>query len=351
MTAAGTAHKERIDRMKIIDSHVHITSSASGHEPLYAQAERLCYDKLTIMSLQCLSPAQNAAAALCKLQNPDKTYVFGGLDYVSGRDFRTQAETLRGLGYDGVKMLEGKPTTRRQLKLALDDSVYDGFFSYLEETGFPVLLHVADPDTFWDENRAPAFAAENGWLYGEDDEPYERYYVEVDNMLRKHPRLKAVFAHFYFLSWDAARAQYFLDAHPDVSIDVTAGIEMYENFSLDPESWRRFFIKNKERIIFGTDSTDGVPDETELSTNGYAQMEIDFLTYAKPIEIYGMKLHGLGLPEDVCAKILADNFIRLVGAGPHRMDAAAVKKDAELLLGYIKDADDRLAMEGIIAKL
>lgn len=337
--------------MRIIDSHVHINSIADGHDPLYALAGRLGYEKLAVMSLQCCDPLQNTAAALCKLNRPDFTFAFGGLDYITGRDYKTQAENLRAMGYDGVKMLEGKPTTRRLLNMALDDPAYDPFYSYLEDTGFPVVMHVADPDTFWDRDRAPGFAVEQGWLYGENDQPYEQYYTEVENLLNRHPRLRAVFAHFFFLSWNAERAQRFLDEHPSVSIDITAGIEMYENFSLDPGFWRGFFTKNKDRIIFGTDSTDELPNETAVSINGYAKMEIEFMQYGRPVDIYGMKLNGIGLPGDVCDRIFSQNFIALAGGTPHPMDRNALKKEAELLRRYIKDENDRGKMDGMIKLL
>lgn len=337
--------------MRIIDSHVHIRGIADGHEPLYGLAGRLGYEKLAVMSLQCYEPLQNTAVALCKLGRPEMTYAFGGLDYITGRDFEAQAENLRAMGYDGVKMLEGKPTTRRLLKKALDDPEYDAFFTYLEDTGFPVVMHVADPDTFWDKNRAPRWAVEQGWLYDEKDQPYEQYYIEVENLLAGHPRLKAIFAHFFFLSWNAERAQRFLDEHPSVFIDITAGIEMYENFSLDPPFWRGFFTANKDRIIFGTDSTDELPDDTAISINGYAQMEIEFLRYDRPIEIYGMKLHGLGLPDDTCERIFAKNFIGLAGGKPRPMDRVALKKEAELLRNSMGGENSRLAMDKMIGLL
>ncbi|MCL2664129.1 MAG: amidohydrolase [Defluviitaleaceae bacterium] len=329
--------------VKIIDSHVHIRSRTDGHAPLFELAERLGYTRLAVMSLQCLNPSQNTVAAALKLSKPGFVYAFGGLDYVSGRDFRTQAENIYAMGFDGVKMLEGKPTVRRSLKMPLDSPDYDGFYSFLEEKGFPVVMHVADPDTFWDEKRAPEFAAERGWLYGADDVPYERYYAETEKLLGRYPRLRVIFAHFYFLSWDAERAQKFLDRHPNVYFDVTAGIEMYENFSLDPAFWRGFFVKNKDRIIFGTDSSDEKPSADTVSLNGYAGMEIEFLKNDGPVEVYGMKLHGLGLPEDAQAAIFAENFLRLAG-DPRTPDIAALKKEAEYLSKYA-DAEQKAVLK------
>jgi predicted TIM-barrel fold metal-dependent hydrolase len=317
--------------MKIIDAHVHVNDTAGKHEPLYDLAKRLGYDKLALMSYPCHNPAQNIICGRCKLRHPGNTYAFGGLEYVTGRDFRTQVENLYTIGFDGVKMLEGKPTTRRKLRLPLDDASYDGFYSFLEERKFPVLMHVADPRTFWDKERVPDWAVKNGWFYDGSDVPYTQYYSEVESLLAKHPNLPFILAHFFFLSWDVNRAAKFLHQHPNVSFDVTAGIEMYEDFSRNPAMWRAFFTDNGDRIIFGTDSTDEPLAGDGTALNGYAGMEIEFLTRTGEITAGSLKLNGLGLPEEVCRKIFAENFIRLAGDTPRKIDEDLLRKEEELL--------------------
>jgi len=339
--------------MTIVDSHIHIRNAQGNFAPIDALAQRLGYSQFAVQSLQCTGDLlQNTVCAVCKAQRPGKTYAFGGLEYVTGRDYAAQAKNLRAMGFDGIKMLEGKPTTRRMLGKGLDDPAYDAYFGYLEETGFPVLFHMADPPEFWDRSKVPDWAVEQGWFYDETDVPYAQYYQEIENVLAKHPKLRAIFAHFYFLSDDPAHAQKFLDDHPSVFIDVTAGIEMYENFSKDPAFWRAFFIKNSHRIIFGTDSSDDVDlTDDKVNISGYAAMEIEFLRFNKDIEIYDKKLHGLGLPADAQARIFAGNFHKLVGKEPKPMDRAAVKKEAALLRGYLKNDEDARAMDHLVTLL
>jgi len=343
--------------MVIVDAHTHVGNFRNDFAPIHALAERLNYDKFAVLSLQCAGRLlQNLTCALCKAMRPKTTYAFGGLDYLTGRDFASQAAMMREMGFDGIKMLEGKPTTRRLLGNALDDPMYDGFFSYLEETGFPVLLHIVDPPEFWDKDKVPDWAEERGWYYGENDVPYGQYYEEIERMLNKHPKLKAIFAHFYFLSGEPDKAQKFLDDHPSVSIDITAGIEMYENFSKDPKFWREFFIKNSDRIIFGTDSSDSDPDDGEpadskVDLSGYAGMEIDFVRFDKDLEIYDKKLHGLGLPDDVLQKIFAENYYGYAGREPKKLNAAAITNEAEFLRGFMKKEKDVNDLEYIAERL
>ena len=99
--------------------------------------------------------------ALAKIMYPEKIYGFGGLFYpdnpnlANGQNLLEQAVRLKQLGFDGMKMLEGKPDTRKNIGLPLDSPLFDKYYSYLEAEGIPVTYHVGDPKVFWDEEKAP----------------------------------------------------------------------------------------------------------------------------------------------------------------------------------------------------
>jgi len=344
--------------MKIVDAHIHISNIKKRFKPVYDLADCLNYSQINVLSLQCKGDLlQNLTCALCKALNPKSTFAFGGLDYITGRSLLSQVQNLYACGFDGIKMLEGKPTTRRKLGRALSDPVYYDYFRFLEEKSFPVLLHIADPPDFWDKDKVPPWAVEYGWNYDENDVPYHRYYDEIEELLANHPDLRAIFAHFFFLSDNPVKAQKFLDDHPLIYIDVTAGIEMYENFSKDPPFWRDFFIKNEHRIIFGTDSsdaddqTDGSDPDENVDIRGYAAMEIEFLRSDKEIDIFGKKVHGINLPESSLRLIFSENFHKLVGTEPKDLDIAALKKEALFIQGYLQTEEDKEALDLIVSLL
>jgi len=138
-----------------------------------------------------------------------------------------------------------------------------------------------------------------------------------------------------------------------VSIDVTAGIEMYENFSKDPAFWREFFIKNSHRIIFGTDSTDASEDAAsgdKVNIDGYAGAEIEFLRFDKDIEIFDKKLHGLGLPDGALKRIFEDNYHAYVGKIPRTMDMDALRKEAAFIRNYLTDEAGIEALDYIVSQ-
>jgi predicted TIM-barrel fold metal-dependent hydrolase len=152
------------------------------------------------------------------------------------------------LGFDGLKLVEGKPTVRRLTGIALDSPLYDGMYSLLAESRFPLLFHVADPGTFWSEQEVPASARAGGWFYGDGTyPPSTRYYEEVFGVLEKLPRLSVIFAHFFFLSESLERAVEVMERWPGISFDLTPG----------PEEWRESFIRYRERILLGTDNDYG----------------------------------------------------------------------------------------------
>ena len=324
--------------MKIIDAHTHVSHADEGSPALYQVAEENQIAMNTVLSLSCTGDlTQNIGCAACKLTHPGMTYAFAGLEYASGRGYLEQLKRYMALGFDGMKMLEAKPTTRKDLNIRLDDACYDAYFSHLEETQFPVLFHVADPPEFWDAEKAPDWAVAAGWLYDGTYPPYRQFYEEVDNMLRKHPRLHAIFAHFYFLSGDPAAAQRFLDDHPNVSLDLTAGVEMYVNFSKDPDFWRGFFIKNADRIIYGTDSTDEPSGEAGNILDSYAGAELRCLRTSDEFDHFQYRFRGMNLPEAALEKILHANYEKYVDPAPRKMDIPGLMEEADFLKQYISD--------------
>jgi predicted TIM-barrel fold metal-dependent hydrolase len=326
--------------LPLIDSHVHLTGHR-GIAPLFELCRMTGIGRLNIVCVPGTperSLACNAAGLLAKAMSPGTVTIFGGLHYRAGQEttaaaLRRQAESLWAAGCDGMKMLEGKPTSRKRIPFRMDDPVYDPYYSFLEEARIPLVWHVADPDSFWDPARISPSAREQGWDYTDGTFPSrEQLYGEVDRVLEKHPRLRAIFGHFYFLSTEPERAERFLDRWPGVSFDITPGSEMYRNFSRNPPFWREFFVRHQDRIVFGTDNVaprepwgparDGMADKVRMMRQ--------FLETEGPFEGFGTatsrQVSGLGLPEPVLARIYAGNFLRIAGNTPRPLDREAARR-------------------------
>ena len=319
-----------------LDCHVHLANS-NGIQEMRDLSRDAGIDRINIVCVPGTperSLNANACALLAKFRYPKNFFVFGGLVYnIDGAptpdDLLQQAELLHEAGCDGVKLLESKPSTRKRIPWRCDDPLYEPFFSFMQERSFPLLWHVADPDSFWDPTKISPAARQQGWDYTDGTYPArEDLYGEIDNVLAKFPRLKIIFAHFFFLSKERSRAAAFLERWPNVSFDITPGAEMYRVFSDDPDGWYDFFTHYQNRILFGTDNVtprepwpqarDGMIDKVRMMRQ--------FLETTGRFEGFGTATRshvmGIGLAHEALERIYSRNFEHMVGVAPRPLDIA-----------------------------
>ncbi|NLF03378.1 MAG: amidohydrolase family protein [Anaerolineales bacterium] len=325
----------------VIDSHVHFPHRDVSHSLLDA-VERIGYAAVNLVALPDMrGSSQNAAVMYHKRSSPARTYISGAFDYTQVLDdpqrgpdvLARQVCALKDAGFDGLKLIEGKPTARQQFGVPLDDPLYAPMWEALEAQRFPVVWHVADPGEFWDLQRCPDWARAHGWFYGADGFPSrQQLYDEVECVLERHPGLRVILAHFYFLSDDLPRAEAFLKAHPGAYLDLAPGVEMYVNFAQDVEATRSFFVRHAGRIVYGTD----IGAATAESERGWTMNLGESLgrvwivrhflesneAFDAPVEMghgLGMDaagLHGIALPPEALERIYCRNFQALFGERP-----------------------------------
>ncbi|MBQ3707471.1 MAG: amidohydrolase family protein [Clostridia bacterium] len=351
MPSVNTLEKGYRD-LPICDSHVHITYPMPLDRTAAMLRGYMDYFGLTRIALLGLphsvrasmtDPSNNLKCLYLKsLLNTDRgerrVHAFGGLyHFFDGRDtaqgFLRQAKDLHAMGFDGVKILLGKPELRRRLGVPLDDALFDPFYSFCEAARFPVTMHLGDPEAFW--------------LPGDDGhEPYyDRSFPtlsalrrETEGILEKHPALDLVLCHFYFIADDCEAAERFLTAHPTVSFDLTPGSEMYAGFTKHPDEWRDFFRRHRRRILFGTDTDNWAAPDTD---EGYAH------NFSYPFNLVRNALEspvpfrfedadcGLLAPlhadDETLSSIYSENFIRRMGE-PRPIDDSLASLAASALL-------------------
>lgn len=331
----------RFIEAKIVDGHLHFEDISLIRETL-SFFHTLGIEKLGIVS--CTRPKQvnsNPQAICFKALHPEHTYIMGGLDYTdidkySRREtekvLSEQVLSLIEIGFDGVKLLETKPSVARHIPFSIDDSVYNSFFSLLQERQLPIFWHVADPEEFWDEKMIPSPAKKSGWDYSDGTYPPKReFYEKVERVLSRFPNLKVVFAHFYFLSANLKQASTIMDAYSNVNFDLAPGSEMYYNFSHEPEETRKFFVNYQDRIVFGDDAIIG--ERNDIDKEGIKKnifIMRSFLETDEGKDFLMMhregKIQGIGLPVSILNNIYRGNFLRIVGEKPHPLNMIGAKK-------------------------
>ena len=328
--------------LPVLDAHIHLPFPAlvTDLEELIGEMN---LERINLVSTPDVAEINhNPAVIAYKAKHPTTTFICGGLDHFSVQldpahmpeAFAAQVRSLHEAGFDGLKLLESKPIARKMINIPMDGPVYAPMWAELEALSMPVVWHVADPEEFWDEEKCPAWVKQSGWFYGDGTYPLkEALYSEVETVVSRHPNLKVILAHFFFLSADLPRAARFLDAHSNVCFDLTPGSEMFFNFMRDSNASREFFLKYQQRLIFGTDSGASAVGKTgqplnRAETLGRTYFVRDFLENAGPLEIpdgvahwrrAGQELQGLSLPEEALRNIYAHNFERLFEKTPRAL--------------------------------
>jgi hypothetical protein len=351
----------------IMDGHVHM-GSISQEASLQALCEATGIERMALVSIQNPEAGSGLPQSLfMKARHPDQFYVFAGLNHaekLSAGRVRTpslaqQVEIFDRMGCDGIKMIEGKPTSRQRMNIPVTDAYYAEYWARVEELGLPIIWHVNDPEEFWDPEKIPGWAKERNWGYGPEDVQKEELYAEVDEILARHPRLKVIFAHFYFLSADLPRAARFLEEHPHVHFDLAPGIEMLYNISRDPEAGREFFLRYADRIVFGTDLSSGQTLEEgriragivfrwlESEDTFRVPEEADFLLGPPEDGI----IRGMALPQEVLQHLYRGNLARLTGGPPKPLQVEAAIAECERLAAIAAALSGRPAAETEAARV
>ncbi|MEA3399842.1 MAG: amidohydrolase family protein [Armatimonadota bacterium] len=344
----------------IIDSHVH-ARGMDAEASLQAIREATGIDRMGLVAIQDPEAGAGLPAALqVKARHPERFFVFGGLNHarqlsdgqVAAPGLAEQAEILAEMGCDGIKMIEGKPTSRQRMDIPVTDPYFAEYWARVEELGTPIVWHVNDPEEFWDPDAIPGWAKERNWGYGPEDVQKEELYAEVDEVLGRHPALKIIFAHFYFLSADLQRAGRFLGDHPTVCFDLAPGVEMLYNISRDPDAGREFFTRHADRNVFGTDLSTGLSTPEAKARAGivfrWLESDDEFRVPPEADFLLGPPedgvIRGMSLPDEVLVKIYGGNFMRLVGATPRPLDIERAAAHCQHL------ADIAEAMSGTAAE-
>ena len=338
----------------MIDGHVHIRSVGEIEGLTACLVGTNAVQAGIACQLEELAANTNPAGFVLKARHPDRFYLLAGLEH-AGLLYGTeealtpaqQVERLQALGADGLKLLASKPTGRKRLGVPVDGPYFEPFFTACEERDMPLLWHVADPEEFWEPDRLPAWARKQGWGYDSSYASKEDLYRETEYVLERHPGLRVVLPHFYFLSADLSLAGAFLTGFPGAHFDLAPGIELFYNLSRDIERSRDFFIRFGGRILFGTDilSEHTVEEATHRAGIVFRFLAGDeaFRVPAGADFLLGRPedgvIRGLSLPGDTLHDILQGNFRRIYGASPRLLDIDKARSECLRLSAIEAEVD------------
>lgn len=288
--------------------------------------------------------SNNILCALCKLAN-DNIYIHGGFIYpeyplnpekMQGMDILTQYNELMEIGFDGIKMLEGKPNLYSLVKYPICGEAYAPFFKQAEKDGTHILMHVNDPEIFWDKENAPQYLKDKGWFYGEGDYISNvEMYAQIDTLLENNPELNLTLAHFFFKSASPEELEAMFSKYKNLAVDITPGGEMYLGFKKRPEYFRDFFTKYDERIVFGTD---GDFPTCMPAMEWLCDRIFRFLATDEEIKSFEDEMiKGIKIPVESVKKIMGTNFENRVSPTPRSINKEALKRYIEKYKHLIRE--------------
>ncbi len=191
-------------------------------------------------------------------------------------------------------------------KIYLSDAFFKAIFAKIEELGLYLLIHVSDPDLWYEKVYQPVSR------YGTKKEHLD----DFEEILSSFPKLKVLQAHFGSQPEDLENLSRWFESYPNYYIDTSSARWMARELGRYPEKAREFFIKNSDRILFGTDL---VQDRNEPISTYYRTRYFTFqalletsirdlpLPFPDPENNNNTKINGLDLPLDVLKKIYWEN--------------------------------------------
>ena len=205
--------------------------------------------------------------------------------------------------------LRNKDTSGK--RLAIDDPRLGPVWEKCGELGIPVIIHAADPKSFWD----PMDGDNERWLElktkpgrkRSDTEPasWQQIIDEQHNMFRNHPNTTFINAHFGWFANDLGRLGELIEEMPNMYVELAAIIA---ELGRQPRNAHDFFVKYQDKILFGKDSWRPKEFPTYFRV---LESDDEYFPYHKKYHAY-WAMYGLDLPDEVLKKVYYKNALKIV---------------------------------------
>ncbi len=338
----------------LIDTHLHIEAWENEEFEFVDSFERH-REKSGLRSLNiCAVPSKqrnfcnNIMCALYKIAHPN-TYAHGGFDHIiypitedmpKGMDLITQYKEMMEIGFDGIKLIEGKPTALKPLGGDLNHPALDKLYSQLEKDGTHIVFHINDPIDCWDKSKTSQTFIDLGWFYGDGTYPtFEGLYEQALKLFGNHPNLNVTLAHFFFCGDTPNRVIELFEKYPNLCVDLTPGCEMYHSFERQHDYYKEFFKKYSDRILLGTDGT--FPWLSKCHEWCIDILSRFIATNDKMMAFDDSILTGIGLDGSAKENIFYKNYERRVGKEPKKINKEALKKYVEKYWSLLSEDEQK----------
>ncbi len=196
-------------------------------------------------------------------------------------------------------------------RVPVDDPRIDPVWAKCGELGIPVLIHTAEPRSFFD----PQDAHNERWLElkqfpqrarpPDKFPPFEQLLTEQHHLFEKHPKTKFIDAHLGWLGGDLARLGKLFDRLPNVYTEIGA---VLAELGRQPRAGRAWFEKYQDRVVFGKDSWNA---DEYLVYFRVLETDDEYFDYYRKRHAF-WKMYGLALPDEVLKKLYYKNALKVI---------------------------------------
>jgi len=296
-------------RGTVIDFHCHLLAArhakvwfeTAAHFGIDAFMSMTPFEE--VMHLQRDWPGKIQFIVVPKWQDIDTASLSQWID-----DWRRRLDMFWNTGSRMVKFHMAPGTIQRR-GLKLDSPELKPFFDAIKERKMGVMTHVGDPDTWYNGKYA------DREKFGTRSEHYAMW----EHALEEHHEIPWVGAHMGGNPEDLDRLQFFLDKFPQLSLDCSATRWMARELSNRRDEAREFFIKNQDRIMWGSDQVSGDDRGFDfLASRWWVHRKLIETAYIGRSPIFDPdlpedrqpQLRGLALPDETLQKLYHDNAQR-----------------------------------------
>jgi len=201
--------------------------------------------------------------------------------------------------------------TIKQLEYDRGDPRLDPIWEKCGELGMPVLIHSADPKSFW----VPHDSLNERWLElklrpgrkrtDTDPASWETIIGEQHDIFRRHPGTTFINAHMGWYPNDLGQLAKLLDEIPNMYVEIGAVIA---ELGRQPRMAKRFFEAYQDRILFGKDSYKPKEYPTYFRVLETAD---EYFPYYKRYHAF-WRMYGLDLSDDILEKLYYKNALKII---------------------------------------
>ena len=154
--------------------------------------------------------------------------------------------------------------------------------------------------------------------YGPQFPKKETLLLQVEHLIKKHPKTKFIMAHLGMSADNLAYLSHMMDTYPNYYVDTASTLS---EIGRQPYTARKFFIKYQDRILFGSDGGYGLDPKGLWSAERFYRTYFEFFETSNEYfeyPIYGTynqgnwRIYGIDLPNEVLEKIYRKNAEKLL---------------------------------------